>query len=157
VVCAERIAGGRIARGRVRQYRARRGSAQLAAPVPAPGAGPVEENSRGDQGGAEGDQGDLPDDGYWDLHSACAGCNYPERAGDLRSIIKVADFYSARQGRRTGMYTDYYRPAGLENDIMLTLPAGRGPAARAARSVRLIFLRGPGPDFSERDRDEAPG
>jgi DNA-binding CsgD family transcriptional regulator len=97
--------------------------------------------------------GEDRDDGYWDLHSACAGCNYPERTGDLRSIIKVTDFYSARQWRRTGMYTDYYRPAGLENDIMLTLPAGRGPAARAARSVRLIFLRGSGPDFSERDRD----
>jgi DNA-binding CsgD family transcriptional regulator len=87
---------------------------------------------------------------YWDQHSACA-CSYPERTGDLRSIIKIADFYSVRQWHGTGMYADYYRPLGLENDLMLTLPAG--PAAGPWRTVRLLFVRGPGPDFSERDRD----
>ena len=91
-------------------------------------------------------------DGYWGLHWACEGCNYPERTGDLRSILKVADFYSARQWRSTGMYTDYYRPLGIENDLMLTLPAGPGPAFDPMRSVRLLFVRGPGPDFTERDR-----
>jgi hypothetical protein len=43
------------------------------------------------------------------------GCNYPERTGDLRSILKVADFYSTRQWHSTGLYTDYYRPLGTEN------------------------------------------
>jgi DNA-binding CsgD family transcriptional regulator len=92
------------------------------------------------------------EDGYWELHRACEGCNYPERTGDLRSILKVADFYSARQWRGTGMYTDYYRPLGIENDLMLTLPAGLGPVFDPLQSVRLLFVRGPGPDFSERDR-----
>jgi DNA-binding CsgD family transcriptional regulator len=90
--------------------------------------------------------------GYWELHWACEGCSYPERSGDLRSIIKVADFYSARQWRSTGMYTDYYRPLGIEHDLMLTLPAGPGPAIDPQQSVRLLFVRGPGPDFTERDR-----
>jgi DNA-binding CsgD family transcriptional regulator len=90
--------------------------------------------------------------GYWELHWACEGCNYPERTGDLRSVIKVADFYSARQWRSTGMYTDYYRPLGIENDLMLTLPGGPGPAFDPLQSVRLLFVRGPGPDFTERDR-----
>jgi DNA-binding CsgD family transcriptional regulator len=92
------------------------------------------------------------DDGYWGLHWANEGCSYPERTGDLRSILKVADFYSARQWRSTGIYTEYYRPLGIENDLMLTLPAGLGPAVDPLQSVRLLFLRGPGLDFTERDR-----
>ena len=31
--------------------------------------------------------------------------------------------------------------------------AGPGPAARPGRTLRFVFIRGPGPDFSERDRD----
>jgi DNA-binding NarL/FixJ family response regulator len=34
----------------------------------------------------------------------------------------------------------------------LCLPAARGPAAGTGRTVRLYLFRGPGPDFSERDR-----
>ena len=90
--------------------------------------------------------GEALEAGYWELHWACEGCNYPERSGDLRSIIKVADFYSARQWHATGMYHDYFRPAGIDHELMLCLPAGPG------RTLRLIFFRGPGPDFSERDR-----
>jgi hypothetical protein len=45
---------------------------------------------------------------FWD----CAFCSYPDRSGDLRSITKISDFYSARQWHGTGMYTDYYRPLG---------------------------------------------
>jgi DNA-binding CsgD family transcriptional regulator len=72
----------------------------------------------------------------------------PDRTGDLRSIVTIADFYSARQWRSTGMYSDCYRPLGDEHELQLTLPAPGGPG----RTVRLFFLRGPGPDFSERDR-----
>ncbi|HSS88924.1 MAG TPA: helix-turn-helix transcriptional regulator [Streptosporangiaceae bacterium] len=77
---------------------------------------------------------------YWD----CEPCSYPDRTGDLRSVTKLSDFYSARQWHATGMYSDYLR--GVEHELMLSLPAGPG------RTVRLIFFRGPGPDFSERDR-----
>jgi hypothetical protein len=35
---------------------------------------------------------------------------------------------------------------------MLTLPAGPGPVIEPGRTMRLFFFRGPGPDFSERDR-----
>jgi hypothetical protein len=45
---------------------------------------------------------------YWD----CQPGRYPDRSGDLRSIVKIADFYSARQWHATGMYSDYYRPWG---------------------------------------------
>ena len=85
---------------------------------------------------------------HWQHYWACLPCSYPDRTGDLRSIVTIADFYSARQWRSTGMYSDCYRPLGDEHELQLTLPAPGGPG----RTVRLFFLRGPGPDFSERDR-----
>jgi DNA-binding CsgD family transcriptional regulator len=86
---------------------------------------------------------------YWD----CKPGSYPDRSGDLRSILKIADFYSARQWHATGMYSDYYRPWGLEHELQLCLPAGPGKAIGPGQTARLYFLRGPGgPDFSERDR-----
>jgi DNA-binding CsgD family transcriptional regulator len=85
---------------------------------------------------------------YWD----CLPCSYPDRAGDRRSIVKVDDFYSVHQWHSTGMYSDVMRPQGLEHQIQLCLSEPPGPDAGPGRSVRLFFLRGPGPDFSERDR-----
>jgi DNA-binding NarL/FixJ family response regulator len=35
---------------------------------------------------------------------------------------------------------------------MLTLPAGPGPACDPQQTVRLLFVRGPGLDFTKRDR-----
>jgi DNA-binding CsgD family transcriptional regulator len=86
---------------------------------------------------------------YW--HSTC--CSYPDRTGDLRSITKISDFYSARQWHNTGMHRDYLR---IEHEIMVCLPAGPRCADPGRRvggpSVRLLFFRESGPDFSERDR-----
>ena len=88
----------------------------------------------------------------WAWHWACQACSYPERTGDLRSVVKPSDFYSARQWHNTGMYADNLRPQGYEHDLQLCLPDPAGPSAGPGRTVRLIFFRGPGPDFSERDR-----
>ena len=85
---------------------------------------------------------------YWS-----SPASYPDRSGDLRSIIKVSDFYSARQWRSTGFYHDACRSYGIEHEIMLCLPAGPGQTAGPERTLRLILFRGPGRDFSERDRD----
>ena len=78
---------------------------------------------------------------YWD----CDPCSYPDRSGDLGSVTKISDFYSARQWHGTGMYRDHFR-GEIEHEMMVCLPAAPG------RSVRLIFFRGAGADFSERDR-----
>ena len=78
---------------------------------------------------------------YWD-----SPCSYPDHSGDVRSVILISDFYSTRQWHSTGMYTEYVRPWGGEHEMLLCLPAG------PMRTARLIFSRGPGPDFSERDR-----
>ena len=44
----------------------------------------------------------------------------------------------------------------IEHEIMVCLPAGSGwtadPGRAGGPSVRLLFFRGAGPDFSERDR-----
>jgi DNA-binding CsgD family transcriptional regulator len=92
------------------------------------------------------------DRAHWEHYWDCKPCSYPDRSGDLRSIVKIADFYSARQWRSTGMYCDLYRPRGVEHELQLCLPEAPGQTAGPGRTVRLYLLRGPGQDFSERDR-----
>jgi DNA-binding CsgD family transcriptional regulator len=84
---------------------------------------------------------------YWD----CLICSHPVRTGDLRSVVRTSDFYSARQWHSTGMYVDCIRPQGVEHHLMLALPE-LAEMAGPGRYVRLVFHRAPGPDFSERDR-----
>ena len=79
-------------------------------------------------------------------------CSYPDRTSDLRSVNRIADFYSVRQWRSTGMYTDVCRPQGLEYSLAVYLPRPPGSVAGLSGYVRLYLCRGPGPDFSERDR-----
>jgi DNA-binding CsgD family transcriptional regulator len=100
-------------------------------------------------GDAVGEAAAVDPDGeavFWDDFWASEPCSYPDRTGDLRSVTKISDFYSARQWRSTGMYSDILHPAGIEHQLTLCLPAGPG------RIVRLFYSRGPGRDFSGRDR-----
>ena len=89
-----------------------------------------------------------PDDQelYWELYWDSICCAYPDRTGDVRSVTTVSDFYSARQWHSTAMYSEMFRPYGFEHELLLCLPAGH------LRTVRLLLCRGPGSDFSERDR-----
>jgi DNA-binding CsgD family transcriptional regulator len=89
---------------------------------------------------------------FWACHWDCQVCSYPERTGDLRSVVKSSDFYSARQWHNTGMYSDFLRPRGYEHHLDLCLPDSARLSAGPERTVRLYLYRGPGPDFSERDR-----
>jgi DNA-binding CsgD family transcriptional regulator len=90
---------------------------------------------------------------YWEHYWDCQLCSYPARTGDLRSVMKVADFYSARQWHSTGMYCDHDRPLGMEHSLMVCLPRALQHTAGCGRYVQLTLIRGPGePDFSERDR-----
>jgi DNA-binding CsgD family transcriptional regulator len=103
-------------------------------------------------GSADGAEGEVEDDGlFWAHYWNCAPCSYPDRSGDLRSVTKVSDFYSARQWRGSGMYRDYLH-GEIEHELIMCLPAGPGRAGPPGQSLRLVFFRGPGADFSERDR-----
>lgn len=77
---------------------------------------------------------------HWQLYWDCQPCSFSDRAGDLRSVVKISDFYSARQWHSVGMYCDIYRRRGLEHDLMLTLPAAPGPAHGPSRTMRLYQL-----------------
>jgi DNA-binding CsgD family transcriptional regulator len=92
------------------------------------------------------DDTEADDQAFWEHYWDFGHCCYPDRTGDLRSVTKRSDFCSDRQLHSTGMYSDYFQPLGLEHSLRLCLPDGPG------RTVRLMFFRGPGPDFSERDR-----
>ena len=91
---------------------------------------------------ADGTSGHIAE--FWEHYWSTLPCSYPDRSGDLRSVIKVSDFYSARQWHSTGMYTDSCRPDGIEHQLNLCLPAGPGRNAGPGRTLRLAFFRGPG-------------
>ncbi len=103
-----------------------------------------------DDGDQDGDQ--ALDQAHWQHYWDSLVCSYPDRTGDLRSVVKIADFYSARQWRSTGMYCDVYRPMGFEHELQLCLPEPPGPSRGPGRTARLYLFRSSGPDFSERDR-----
>jgi DNA-binding CsgD family transcriptional regulator len=89
---------------------------------------------------------------FWTHYWECLHCSQPIRTGDLRAVTKTSDFYSTRQWHDTGMYIDCIRPQGIEHHLMLALPELPEASSAPERYVRLVFHRGPGPDFCERDR-----
>jgi DNA-binding CsgD family transcriptional regulator len=77
---------------------------------------------------------------FWDS----LPCSYTERVGRLRNeVMSTGDFYSDRQWHSTGMYTDCMRPAGVDQELIIPLPAPAGIARR------LIFFRSPGQAFTD--------
>jgi DNA-binding CsgD family transcriptional regulator len=98
------------------------------------------------------DSGDVDPQVFWKHYWGSAPCSYPDRSGDLRRVTTVSDFYSARQWHSSGMYADYFRLWGVEHELLMCLPAASGQSTGPGRTLRLMFTRGPGADFSERDR-----
>ena len=86
----------------------------------------------------------APDDPFWTHYWDCDAVSYPTLSGDTCSVTTISDFYSLRQWRSTGMYTDVL--SGIEHRIMVCLAAPPG------RERRLLLFRSSGPDFDERDR-----
>ena len=97
---------------------------------------------------------EAEDDGpFWAHYWDCAPCCYPDRSGDLRSVTKVSTSTRPGSGTASGMYCDYLRKE-IEHELprLCACPAGPGQAGLPGQSLRLVFFRGTGPDFSERDR-----
>jgi DNA-binding CsgD family transcriptional regulator len=78
---------------------------------------------------------------YWQ-----SACSYPDRSGDITSVVRVSDLISRREHHNSALYVELGIPAGTEHELMVCLDAG-GPQ----RTLRLLFNRGPGSDFSARD------
>jgi DNA-binding CsgD family transcriptional regulator len=89
---------------------------------------------------------------FWEHFWDCQFCSYPDRSGDVRSVFQVTDFYSTREWHSTGMYCDSARPQGFEHLVEVCLPEPARSEAGPGRIARLFLVRGPGPEFSERDR-----
>jgi hypothetical protein len=70
----------------------------------------------------------------------------------LRSLRKIADSYPARPWHSVGICSGVVRPEGFEHVLGLCLPEPLGRGTGPGQTARLCFFRGPGPDFSERDR-----
>jgi DNA-binding CsgD family transcriptional regulator len=86
---------------------------------------------------------------FWENYPDYPVCRYAARTG---SVVKITDFYSTRQWHSTAIYTDCDRPQGFEHGLIVCLPTALPPSAGPGRYVGLDLIRGPGPDFSERDR-----
>lgn len=78
---------------------------------------------------------------YWD-----SPCSYPDRSGDVEVVFRISDLVPDAAFRTSGMYVDYDRQIGVEHELVVVLDAG---APR--RTLRLLFARGAGSDFSDRD------
>lgn len=91
---------------------------------------------------------DEPEDPFWVHYADSLPCSYPCRSGDIASVTKISDFFSVRQWRDTAMYDQFPVEDRFDHEIMVCLPVG--PAH--TRTLRLIFFRQAGPDFTDRDR-----
>jgi DNA-binding CsgD family transcriptional regulator len=97
-------------------------------------------------GDGDGPPAEADGDTFWKHYWHCRPCCYPSVSGDQRTITTISDFYTQREYHHTGMYVDVLGPQGIEHEAMLCLSAPPG------HSRLLLFVRGPGPDFDERDR-----
>ena len=87
-----------------------------------------------------------PDVPFWVHYEESLACSYPCQSGDIVSVTMISDFYSERQWRAMD-----YGSAGdphVDREMMVCLPVG--PAH--TRTLRLLFFREAGRDFSDRDR-----
>jgi DNA-binding CsgD family transcriptional regulator len=89
---------------------------------------------------------DPPVDVFWSNYWTAPFCSYPDRTGDLSRVTMASDFATMTTLRRTELWSDYFRLFGVHREMMVCLPSP------PRRSLRLLLCRGPGPDFSERDR-----
>ena len=91
-----------------------------------------------------GDEYDRPEVSYWEIadeHPLCSRHN----TGDSRAL-KLSDFMTLRELRQSRIYSIWFQPFGVERQLNLAIPS---PPWHAKT---FLFSRGPGPDFTERDR-----
>jgi DNA-binding CsgD family transcriptional regulator len=83
---------------------------------------------------------------FWSLYWDSPVVSYPELTGDLTTVRTISDFHSDRQFHSTAMYHECFRVEDVERALFVCLPGEPG------RALRVLFFRGSGPDFTDRDR-----
>lgn len=92
-----------------------------------------------------GDEWQETEAAYWEISHDYPTCNQHD-SGDFRAL-KLSDFLSLRQLRRTRIYALWFRPANIEREISVPIPS---PPWHTKTFIldRYVGSR----DFSERDR-----
>jgi DNA-binding CsgD family transcriptional regulator len=92
-------------------------------------------------------EGDPPEPVvYWKHYPSFLPYSYPERTGDLVSVVRWSDFYTPTQLRSTPLIAEYLGPQGLKHSMGMLLSTASG------HTRRINIFRDTGSDFSERDR-----
>ena len=89
----------------------------------------------------EGPEGEA----YWRLRHQHPLCGYRERTNDWTNARAVSDFVTQRQFRRTEIWTEMYRDAGVNEWIDV------GLRSNGVHTRNFIFTRSRG-EYGERDR-----
>jgi DNA-binding CsgD family transcriptional regulator len=82
---------------------------------------------------------------YWTHCRQFLPHRHLEGSGDVASVLRWSDFYTAPQLKRAPFYAEFLRPMGDRHGLYVPLPA------RPGRVRRLVFVRQSEPDFSEDD------
>jgi DNA-binding CsgD family transcriptional regulator len=97
-----------------------------------------------DRAGDEVD-GEVDDAVFWDFvideHPVCLR----HQQGHV-GALKLSDFVTRRQLHRTRLYDVWFRPCGVEHELNVPIPSPLW------HTKTFLFDRGPGRDFTERDR-----
>lgn len=88
----------------------------------------------------------CPEDPFWQ-HWWTSMCSWPQRSGDLRSVVHTGDFFPTEWARLADPMHEVL--PGVRAAMIISLPAAPGEARR------VVFMRGSGRAFSERDRQVA--
>jgi DNA-binding CsgD family transcriptional regulator len=89
---------------------------------------------------------DGPEDPtYWDIRDKHPVCRHHEVAGEFHAL-KISDFLTRSELRRTDIYWDWFHPWGVEYQMSV------GLNAPLSHTKVFLFNRAGGRDFSERDR-----
>ena len=96
---------------------------------------------------------DYPDEpfrSFWDHFWNSLTCSCTEQIPWLRTeVMGAGDFYRDRQWDSTGICPEVLRPVVVQKELLIPLPAPPGTARR------LVFFRGSGWPFTDRERDAA--
>ena len=81
---------------------------------------------------------------YWEIEGEDPICSR-HRSGDFQAL-KLSDFVSLKESHKRRIYALSMRPWGVERELNVAIPSPPW------HSKTFLFQRGPGRDFTERDR-----